>query len=322
MLRTLFEHNKPLLETAIKAEGFVGSLQQILRKVLHSWINSNYRFSLPMLASEAEFLDICRKIEVNGTKILEPLEFYVRSIRKNIIQPLIVSSTEQETPDAARLQLTARQVSNIISSLWVLSAVFSKEFPMMENAAIFQEYAIVIQQHIDLKTLPTEDIDKLCEVYYLFVNSFGGNSFWQMFNGEAIEELFDERFKVVQEHTLKRRKPARTAFMSLATEVIGADNLKVSENILLPEDILVDLLIEKDNKKYVVLFHNYHAKEKESQLFKALQPESASKFVSPLKQKVLEYRGYKPLFISLKNWANLNADQKKEEIAKFFETSS
>lgn len=320
MLRNLLEQNKSLLETAIKAEGFVGSIQQILRKFLHSFINSNYKFTLPMLASEAEFLDIHRSIEVNKTKLLEPLEFYVRSIRKNIIQPLLVSSTEdQESPDAARLKLTTKQVSNIISSLWVLTAVFSKEFPVMTNAAIFQEYAHLIQQHIDFKKLSIEDIDKLSEVYYLFVNSFGGNYFWQMFKTDVIEDMFDERLKTVQEHNLKRRKPARTAFMSLATEVIGSENVKVSENVLLPEDILADLLIEKDNKKYVVLFHNYYAKEKQSQLFKVLQPESVSTFVSPLKQRVLEYRGYKPLFISLKDWANLNAEEKKNEIKNFFE---
>ena len=272
------------------------------------------------MLKEWSFMEQNREIMI-GKKNFELLEFYIRSLERNVLEPFLIS-TNEENDDGSMVQLkvTAKDRGNIVNSLWLLTAIFSKGYPIIENVAILQEFAQILSQHLNWKELSSEELDKLIEINSLYDNSLSRNALSQVFNLPNIKEVVDERLKTIYENSVTRRKNIRSELENLTKEIFGNQEITVSQGVVLSEKIVVDLLIKTDNMKYVLLSYPVSLENSQVKLNQLLEDSGSSNPLhSPLKERVLTYKGYSPLFINMKDWINLNALQRKKLLNDFYD---
>ena len=272
---------------------------------------------------EFSFFEQHSEIKISNSEFAA-LDFYGRSVRRNILQPLLVSAAEQteqqeQNDSSIQLKLDERQRGGIVNNLWMISAVMAKEYPIIENSTIFEEFAQVLQNQIQWKELTIDQLDKMIEIKSLFDNSLGQNPITHVLSTPEIEDIIIERFNTLQENALKRRKNLREELENLTKDIFGEENLAIKQNQILPEDMLVDLLVAKNEKKYAIMLSS-HAAEEDSiaKLENVVAGDEKKILYSPIKQKVLEYKGYNPVFINAKEWINFDATQKKNHLQEFY----
>ena len=323
VLTAILETGDEYVQESVKYPNFSANFKLALRRFLHLYISGNHKFSLPLLLKEYRFLNKNREVRVGINITFDVLDFYVRSIRKNIIQPLMISSMDEEhNPELIKLGLTERQRGNIINSLWILSCLFSKEFPIIDNMAMFQEYAQVISQHFGPEDISNDAVDKLMEVKSLFDQSVGVNPFRGVLDTPQIKSLMEKRVQTIQENMQKRRKNIRSEIELMANEALKEEeDIKIESCVILKDNIVADLMITSKRRTYVILMYSHTEDEKMAKIDRHLSlPKVVRRLHSPLKQKILYYKGYQPLFLDIKVWINITEEQKKREIRTFLST--
>jgi len=321
ILQTLLQEEARLNQLFNRSREFTVKFQLVLRRFIHAMIQANYALPWSMLMKEYTFFEKHSEIKIQNTEFAA-LDFYARSVRRNILQPLLVSAAqeteEQEQESSIKLKLDERQRGSVVNNLWMLSNVMSQEYPIIENAAIFQEFAKVLYEQVQLKELTIDQLDKLIEIKSLFDNSLGQNPVTEALNSSEVEDVIIERFKSLQENALKRRKNVREELEALSQEILGADNLVIKQNQVLPEDVLADLLVTNGEKKYAVMFYSHAGEEGLAKLDHVLEGKAANILYSPIKDKVLKYKGYNPVWINVKEWVNFEATDKKTRLEELF----
>lgn len=322
ILQTLLQDKTRLDQLFNRSKEFTAKFQLVLRRFIHALIQANYVLPWSMLMKEYTFFEQHSEIKI-GTSEFAALDFFARSVRRNILQPLLVSATEESEEiennnSSIRLKLDERQRGSVVNNLWMLSTVMSKEYPIIENAAIFQEFAQVLYEQIQLKELTIDQLDKLIEIKSLFDNSLGQNPITEALRSPEIEDVIIERFNSLQENALKRRKNVREELETLSKEILGGENLEVKQNQILPEDVLADLLVTKGEKKYAVMLYSHSGEDALGKLDNALGEKEPKILYSPIKDKVLQYKGYNPVFINVKDWINYDAAAKKTVLEKLY----
>ncbi len=286
-----------------------------LRKLIHISISSQYKLSWPHLLKQWNFLEKYQQVTI-GNKSIDFLEFYVRSIEKNILQPLLVQSVEESKQ--VQILLNERDRGNLVNGLWILCSLFSKEYPIIENVAILQEYGQLIHQHLNWKDLNFDELDKLIEVYSLESNSLVKTALSQVFWSKEVEKIIDERLKVAQENSAIRRKKVRNDLEALIRNILGSESFEISQGTLLPEKIVVDLLVQTNDKKFVISFYPNNMDKSQLKLSQLIgESEIQSNLHSPLKERVLEYKSYIPMFMNMKAWGDLNQEVKEKMLRDF-----
>lgn len=324
VLSTVLETGDEYVEQATKYSGFAMNFGLTIRKFLHIHIQGNYKLSPYMLIREYMFLLRNREIRVSRDKKFDVMDFYVRSVRKNLLQPLLIYSHEEEqVPEDLRLKLDEKQMGNIVNSLWILSGLFSRDYPIIEDMALFQEYAKVLSQHFVPKNLDKDLLDKLIEIKTLFSFSMTGNPFSSFLDSPEMDELIAARMQSIKEGVEKRRRNVRTEVERMLNEALEQETLQVEHCVLLKENIVADLLVTYKNRRYVVVIYTHPEDAKTAKLNKALTSPNVKRIMnSPLKMRVLMYKSYRPMFLNIKMWMNMSEGQKKKEIEEFFSKSS
>ena len=89
---------------------------------------------------------------------------YVRGI---IVNKLLVKSDED--PDEYKQMLATKEVKlNIVNSLYLFAVALTKEFPLIQDFTIIEEYALLIFTYIIPEDLDTRDLDTFMEIITIY----------------------------------------------------------------------------------------------------------------------------------------------------------
>jgi len=310
-----FQNNYGVLTDDLKKASLL-----ILRKFIHSTVHYTHKLKQDSLIKIAELFMEYPEVPVSKNKTFSCIEFFISSINKNIMTPLFIRNptiNENNEVDTEVLLVNEKMKKNILNTLYILTMAMCKEYPVVQEIAIWEAYEYLFKEQFNPEDLTTEDLDILNEIFAMFENSVSGNPFKGFMSDKFVKHALQKRLETIQENSLKRRKNLRTEVEALILETTN-NKAQVSENTIIAERALVDVLAVLDNKKYAVYFYS-KSEDGEEKPLDILNKKGGYEHLSPLREKLLNYKGYKTLFLNIPKWINLTAYDRRKMIENFLQ---
>jgi hypothetical protein len=286
------------------------SIYFILRKYIHSVVAYSYKFDNIFLLKIADLLLDYHDVQFSSNKNFLTIEFFISSINKNLLKPIFLENSSTD----AKLKISLTTQKNIIKTLYMLSYLLSKDYPAIQEFNLWEVYAEALKNHIEIDQISNEDLDTLMEIFALFENSISRNSLKDILAVKHLKRAIQKRLEKIQDNAFARRKNLRTELETMVS-FLGGPQVEILSNEILKEKMIADLLITKKgtNQNLLIIFYTFpRANPSQMSIFKI-----QNNIISPLRERILSYKGYKSMFINISEWINTTEFEKKQKIEAF-----
>ena len=190
------------------------SFDLIMKKLIHYLILTSDQLHKTILVDFIEFITCFENLIFKGKSgPINYLEYYGDQVRKKILKNRVFFEyqTQEKIENNNNLLTIAPEIiTSAINNHWIIVNLCSKDYPFLQDYAIYEEFNRFYTEHLQIKDLDFEDVDKLRDIKQVFENSINLQSrFKEMFSTTEFKEKLVVRLKNIKESSLGKKKSIR-----------------------------------------------------------------------------------------------------------------